>query len=804
MDSSPSDNFTLMGPEEGPLYPAAHEPRNPVFGGRWVQFWEDEGPVDLAPYLAMSEGELERQIDTLGWQEGRNWEMTLVAYHLAYEYERTGNETLVRRAAILLLQYAKVLRRWPYQRGEKSFPHDYRQTYYMLSIPPRYAGIWSHWCPHDLSHAKGVVLAWDLIRKSDAFDRLGEERGIDARHTVECDLLDYTLQLDALYPLWYGNTEANRIAGYLVWGMALDRPGLVHRGVRIADAMWEISFYPDGSWHEGSPGYHLLFLSRFAQFIPDAAVPGYSDPPGYIDPVDGTRFDNLDLNRRYTERIGQAAQALRAMVLPNSTYVSLHDTPWGLSTDDNAWRPLSPLRNYRRTRSEPTLMTWMGHGILGHGTAGDQVQAHLHYSGTNGHEHLDNLSILLFAKGEELLSENTYSWEFSGSRAWNTSTAAHNTVVVDERDQLLRATAPPRPQTALDDMSHIEGFELARWVFGHGACLTDGRIGLWEASDNEVQAIEVDSERAYIDLSLYRRTLALVTIDGNDVYLIDIFRVKGGEIHDWMLHGPLHTDYEEKVSIFLMAQKGTRHEFITDLRSTATDDSWHVDFIPLDGPRLRTTMLGAVGTEVTLGRAPATRRKGEAIYLDVRRRGSESTFIAIHEPYASVPRIHAVRALPATGSDGAVALQVDLGDRVDTFLSNLDASGQTEAERFELHGHIGFVRQEAQRVVDRRLFSGTGLRVGEGWLRDDSIFKGTIVEIWRSADGDPANAFITAAVPPEDEALVGRTLITEDGESSTKAFTITRVEYTADGQVALHVAGDPGMAVHEDHVKLRP
>ena len=56
-----------------------------------------------------------------------------------------------------------------------------------------------------------VVLAWDLIHDSDALDRIGEA-SIDARRVVERDLLDYTLQLHALHPLWYGGKPRGEFA----------------------------------------------------------------------------------------------------------------------------------------------------------------------------------------------------------------------------------------------------------------------------------------------------------------------------------------------------------------------------------------------------------------------------------------------------------------------------------------------------------------------------------------------------------------------------------------------------------------
>ena len=48
-------------------------------------------------------------------------------------------------------------------------------------------------------------------------------------------------------------------------------------------------------WNEGTPSYHCMTLGGLKSCF--AAVAGCSDPPGYGDPVDGTRFDELDPTR---------------------------------------------------------------------------------------------------------------------------------------------------------------------------------------------------------------------------------------------------------------------------------------------------------------------------------------------------------------------------------------------------------------------------------------------------------------------------------------------------------------------------
>ncbi|MFP3904772.1 MAG: hypothetical protein ACLFWB_11070, partial [Armatimonadota bacterium] len=59
------------------------------------------------------------------------------------------------------------------------------------------------------------------------------------------------------------------------------------------------------------------------------------------------------------------------------------------------------------------------------------------------------------------------------------------------------------------------------------------------ASAPTVQLMDASAEVAYAGLSdLYRRTCALIDISDTRSYLLDIFRVRGGQEHHWSFHGP--------------------------------------------------------------------------------------------------------------------------------------------------------------------------------------------------------------------------------------------------------------------------
>ena len=75
------------------------------------------------------------------------------------------------------------------------------------------------------------------------------------------------------------------------------------------------------------------------------------------------------------------------------------------------------------------------------------------------------------------------------------------------------------------------------------------------------------------------------------------------------------------------------------------------------------------------------RRPGNAPFIDVRRLGGNSTFVAVHEPYSDTPNVRSLRVVPLDeASVGAVVLEIQLADGVDTFASTLDPSGYEDGD----------------------------------------------------------------------------------------------------------------------------
>lgn len=130
----------------------------------------------------------------------------------------------------------------------------------------------------------------------------------------------------------------------------------------------------------------------------------------------------------------------------------------------------------------------------------------LHYDSGGAHGHRDGLNLGLFAHGLDLLPDFGYPpVQYGGWAApratWYTMTAAHNTVVVDGKNQAV----------------------------GGGTCT------LW-ADGAAFHAVRASAPEL-IGGSRYERTAVMIEVAPGRFTVIDLFRVAGGAEHAYFLHG---------------------------------------------------------------------------------------------------------------------------------------------------------------------------------------------------------------------------------------------------------------------------
>jgi hypothetical protein len=439
--------------------------------------------------------------------------------------------------------------------------------------------------------------------------------------------------------------------------------------------------------------------------------------------------------------------------------------------------------------------------VLGTGKGADQVQAHLHFSGSYGHHHCDNLNLSLFAFGREMISDLGYS--HTKLRYWATCSIGHNLVVIDRTDQ-------PR--------------------FGHK---TDADLLMYVPDLSGLSVVEASGELGYPGLAeVYRRLVMLVSLPGAHPYVVDIFRVKGGGTHDWILHGSADDDQAARCSLKLSPKKGTLLEkgerwvepfgesatflsygLMRNVRTARTAAQWHATFTYRDRPDLgvRTHVMGGKATEVFLCETPSMRRAGtdDGLLYDylmpqlvVRRRGRrplESIFVAVHEPFRGKPRITSAELLTPDGSTGrAVALRVKLGRRTDRFLVSLDGAAQIECSGKEgaaMDGRIGFISQSHGVTSIAHLIGGTRLAGRDFDLAAPvAAYEGEIEGAERRLEGAQSDSFVTTADLPDGRKLRGSWMVVTHPGGRTHGYCIERVEKRG-GKTCIHLSDDHGLRI---------
>ena len=738
------------------------------------------------PLLAAPDEQLAAQITERGALDQSNLLMRDVSYDLARVYYVSGDKEAARRTAVILARLAEVMPKWPLvtREGELRDQDDER---YRLAWDAN--GLWGVWFVSDIAAGLPVVRAFDLIYDSGAMQEIG------ALEKIERDLIRYIPEHYLERPPDLGNLTHYTLRTLPLYGMAIPEPRYVHLAVERYRYIINAMYYADGFWHEGSPSYHKDITVGITQSVP-AVVKGYSDPPGYTCDIDLPRYDDLDLAQEHERQHTRMWDALKKLTFPNKDYAKIHDA----SFPHGAWWDARPTESY------PRILGGMGHAILGTNSDPDQAQLHLHYSGTHGHEHYDALNIILFARGKELISETKYRApeDWASTREWQTMTAGHNTVVIDEKNHEGRFPHASH-RRAITDADAMDG--IPNWRYrdgGHGNTLNDGKLRCFCPDWDTVQVAEAEAERAYYpDPELYRRTVALVRADEHEVYAVDIFRVRGGETHDWMLHGCLQLPYKLAVSPKLSPAGGSLHKYLDQLRSAQTDRSWTATFSYDEGGGLRTHMLGQPGTQVIVGRGPAMRHEGYADFLNVRREGAPSCFVAVHDPHEGAPNIEAVEALPWGDDPLDVGLRIKLAngftDIVLSSASDPPVEPRATGEGIAFAGRLAHVRLRGQELVHVYGVDATRLKVGEVELSGPGSYEGEIIKTHRVEAGAEFDAFETEARLPA--GLEGRCLVVDLGGVLAQAFIIDRVEPT-DGGALIYSRDEPGMEIRADLIKM--
>ncbi|RBI60470.1 hypothetical protein DMJ13_19425 [halophilic archaeon] len=586
--------------------------------------------------------------------------------------------------------------------------------------------------------------------------------------------------------------------------------------------------------------FPLLTLDRYMPPIGDSGKAGEPD-----------RGIDVETALRGFQRYGDPEFARAAYLLNGDSANGLHGDVFSTDAGSLPDRIADVVASGGRFNSESRMLPGYGFTVLRGGTSGaagigergggtgaserggtggtagtnDDRRALWLYYGRNSfetgtsHAHQDSLNLSLYAHGLCLAPDLGYP-EFTGNwpkgRFWTKNTVSHNTVVVDAERQRPQSVGVPRHFADADGLS-----------------LTD-----------------VEAPRVYPQTDVYRRTTAMVRIDESDAYVVDLFRVAGGEDHVYSFHGSegdVATDgldttardgtfagvdvprpADEEVTDYDRAV-GSGFNYLTDV---ATDDdpsgafevewdatdTWDVRDDDAD-VRLTLTMLGDYD-EVTLADGEPPRNKAgnpESLrYLLCRNHGHDpdSAFTAVLEPHCGERRVRDVSAVPVTrrddrgasgdgppngeGKDDALpevrAVRVELDtDRVDylAWASDPDATYEV-GDAFAFSGFFARYSEVDGAPVAAQLCDGDELATADGATLvsrpSRHRFTGRLVGFTR--DLSSSNELVVdldEAVDPE--AAVGDFLYVDVAGDANGVYPVESVERQGENRVAFDVGG---------------
>ena len=536
------------------------------------------------------------------------------ARSLAMLHAAGGDRQHAARAALLLDRFAEVFPGWCYH---NDLPFR-QKTIYDGNVPPATflpnfrTARWTWWAYMDIP--RELVQAYDWISSSEVLDPA-------ARHRIEHDFFRSAADQVLANPEEFSNMSPTAWYSLVMLGRVIGEPSYVNEPKQRLAQFTTTRFFYDGAWMEGTPSYHAQSINGLKAVLEALGEPESAFPA-----------------------LQRSNAALLKMRLPDGRFVPVHDTWW--------FDKRAPLE-----RTEPYLLPALGHACLG----ARKSQLHLTWSGGYGHQHYDNLNVILFAQCREMLSDIGYT--HTRYRAWGDATASHNTVVIDGESQASGSVSAP----------------------------TDGALRWFDCRYPRVQSVSADGGRGYSGkTAVYRRTLFTIDAGEDRWYVVDVFEVEGGRIHDYFLHGDADAQSTVRTGLKMEALatllpdgiewKPPQNEndyrpfrapwyaygFLHNLRAANAPAG---KALAVDFPGLRVTLFPEAGSRLILGENPSIRHADEDdakldqferpfLLLRHDAKGRRSTFTAVLEPYNSAPSVTSVERMEN-------GLRVRMGGRTD-------------------------------------------------------------------------------------------------------------------------------------------
>lgn len=660
-----------------------------------------------------------------------------------------------------------------------------------------WGGKWYRWAAAELFNFRPIVEAYSIVNETNAFEVLSEEIGEDVEQKIIKDMFEPTIEFYHTFPVLYHNMEDNNALGLIALGKALNDSKYLHEAVEWTENFVRNTYLFDGFFQETSISYHNQSTDGVNTVID--ALYGWSDPKSYISPRSGIRLENLDMKDKFPV-LKKSSELPKMLVYPNGKVIPTQDT-WASEKPSN---PLLDAGSFLLPASGISRMQK------------DETQLNLTFQPKYGHFHYDPLNLTLFSRGQELLPDIGYTHTFY--RKWTESTLAHNTVVVDSED--MKVT----------DQSK------------HG-----GNIEVFSPQNGDVQVTRASQENAYSQTDEYMREPWLIQFHeatNGEGYVLDLFRVSGGDRHEYTLQGDANHDagFESDLPFseygpYLLPEGVEVREpetekdtgsaeghyygyiYVRDVKKTdITDGRYDLTLVTEDSEEEKAKMkiTGLVDSgdhELFIGMSPslrATRLHGKSMdnnneavkymmpKMVLRREGNDlsSQFITAMEPYNSdeTPQIENIEKLEIDeGVEGDIAVQVTYGNITDIILSSVDPSVPLVVGDTKLEGKMGMIRLKDDKVQDLYLVGGNLLEKDGVKVTDQGSITGTINDVMRRAEGESMDAFIVDTKVPEE--MKGNYIIVTHPDGKKHGYKIKNIDNENSRTMIEIDEMDPGFSI---------
>ncbi len=675
-----------------------------------------------------------------------NWYRTInpAILNLSRAYTLTGDKRYAHKAAVMLYRLAEV---YP------SMDHNDQSRYGQLMKQQggSYNGkvlnaIWETFFARDFAESYDAV--WDSIDGDAELQKFYGKSGEQIRSFIEANLLEdavdayeakkirgnFGMHQSALLHILLARQTMDTQKYYQ---RLVDEPGedTSYTGLRYAlyNQVWR-----DGTPYE-SPGYNWSWIQNFS-ILADLLKKGGYDL--YPDPKLKLLFDSpLSIVNigRYTPSIGDSGGVMAGLVGRSpEVYASAHRAyqdpaylRWigkqehrGYINYNTLFHPPLPdmeeSADQRVIAVQPSrLLAGFGIGILNN--PADTVSLAMTYGQHISHYHWDFLHFDLFANGQAMMPDLGYPDAMnafvSSIFTWSANTVSHNTVVVDAQKQERNL-----PGT-------VHEFVSSPFARSFDA-----------------------SSPAYSQAQEYRRHLVQVDVDAQRSYVVDVFRVKGGKQHDYLLHGPPGAVENVDGTWSAPAAKGTLAGESVELgeiydNPTLAAKDYSGSYAPYRGSgfqhlfnvqklqngrgalqyshardadaRLRIHPLTQNAQDVFQADAyDLPRGRKNIVRYHITRRQSqggaplESNFVSVLEPFNKTPFIESIEPLHFNRGNG-VALRVHREGGIDVIVSDPTQSSK-QLSSLETDARTAVITLDAIGNVERVFFSGgTFLKIND-------------------------------------------------------------------------------------------